>query len=151
MMPHNEEFFINMGKRIEERRNAKGLSATDAADAIGISRGYWGNLEKAINTPNAVRLMASIAEYLETTTDYLLGLSANPLKSEEPDGAARLFEIYIQLSDEGRRALVKMAAGVRFDELLESASAGNAEAIESFIRHSGIAGLSFSEREQPDA
>ena len=151
MKNNNDDFFINMGKRIEERRNARGVSATDAADAIGISRGYWGNLEKAVNKPNVLRMIAAMAEKLETSTDYLLGMSANPAKDKEPDDAIRLFDIYIRLSDEGRKSLIKLAKGMQFDELLESASMGDADAIEKFIRYSGIADLSFSEREQPDA
>lgn len=152
MTPRNEEFFVNLGKRIEERRNARGLSATDAAEAIGISRGYWGNLENAKNTPNAVRLMALIAEYLETTVDYLLGLSANPSKQKESDGASRLFSIFIQLADARRDALIELAEGMYFNQLKQSALTedANDEDIEKLIRFVGIDRLSFSERELLD-
>ena len=64
-----------IGKRLKELRIQKGLSQQDLGDAIGVTK-------VSICLPNLEKLV-SLAEELETTTDYLLGREIKIVEGEE--------------------------------------------------------------------
>ena len=70
------------GERIKERRKAKGLTQEELATKLATSRQYISYYEKATRSvPSECVLL--LAQELDTTTDYLLGLSGDP--TNNPD------------------------------------------------------------------
>lgn len=55
-------------------RTAKGVSQSQAAKAIGITRNGWNSYEQGLSLPNIANLV-EIAKYFNVSTDYLLGLN----------------------------------------------------------------------------
>lgn len=63
-------------QRITELRNDKGVTQSEVAEALGISRQSVTLYENRSRVPD-VEVLARYASYLGTTSDYLLGLSDN--------------------------------------------------------------------------
>jgi transcriptional regulator with XRE-family HTH domain len=64
------------GYRITQRRTLLGYSQEELADMVGTSQKMISLYEKG-SVPNGLKLR-SLAEALQTTTDYLLGMTDNP-------------------------------------------------------------------------
>lgn len=60
--------------RLVQLRKIRGLTQQQIADKIGINRGSYSNWEKGKREPNLENII-KIAKILNTTTDYLLGLT----------------------------------------------------------------------------
>ena len=73
---------IMIGKRLKELRIQKGLSQQDLGDAIGVTKVSICGYENGTRLPNLEKLV-SLAEELETTTDYLLGREIKIVEGEE--------------------------------------------------------------------
>lgn len=58
--------------RLKSLRESSGMSKKQTAAALGISYSAYCNYESGIRTPNG-DILVSIANYYNTTTDYLLG------------------------------------------------------------------------------
>lgn len=71
-----------IGKRLKELRIQKGLSQQDLGDAIGVTKVSICGYENGTRLPNLEKLV-SLAEELETTTDYLLGREIKIVEGEE--------------------------------------------------------------------
>lgn len=71
-----------IGKRLKELRNQKGLSQQDLGDAIGVTKVSICGYENGTRLPNLEKLV-SLAEELETTTDYLLGREIKIVEGEK--------------------------------------------------------------------
>ena len=71
-----------IGKRLKELRIQKGLSQQDLGDAIGVTKVSICGYENGTRLPNLEKLV-SLAEELETTTDYLLGREIKIVEVEE--------------------------------------------------------------------
>ena len=71
-----------IGKRLKELRIQKGLSQQDLGDAIGVTKVSICGYENGTRLPNLEKLV-SLAEELETTTDYLLGREIKIVECEE--------------------------------------------------------------------
>lgn len=67
----------NLGARIHQRRRLFDLSQEDLGEAIGTSQKQVSKYERNQNDPTADVLM-KIAVALDTTTDWLVGLTDNP-------------------------------------------------------------------------
>ncbi len=68
-------FNINLtGKRIKDLRTAKNMYQKDLAQKIGVAQSVVARYENATAKPGIDTLM-KLAIALETTTDYLLGLT----------------------------------------------------------------------------
>lgn len=67
------------GNRVKELRENLGYTQEELADLIGTNQREVSQYENG-RQPRAPRL-ARLAEVLETTTDYLLGLSEEPLRA----------------------------------------------------------------------
>ena len=72
-------------QRLKELRQKKGLTQQEIADLLHVNRVTYTNWEKGNREPNFEKLFL-LAEYLETTTDYLLGKSDNNKKRNYKDG-----------------------------------------------------------------
>jgi transcriptional regulator with XRE-family HTH domain len=67
-----------VGERIRKRRKTRGWTLTRLAEAAGTSQGYLSDVENLKVSAPASAILARIAEALDTSTDYLLGLTDNP-------------------------------------------------------------------------
>lgn len=68
---------MNTIERITELLNKEGISAAKMMRELGFSSGLFSQWKSGKQNPSADKL-AKIAEYLHTTTDYLLGTESNP-------------------------------------------------------------------------
>ncbi len=78
-----------MRDRLIERRKSRGWERKEAAHNIEIDYQYLYKLEKGTNEPPAWDILVKLAKGLETSTDYLLGLTSNPAPPEVLNTAAR--------------------------------------------------------------
>ncbi|MBD5085358.1 MAG: helix-turn-helix transcriptional regulator [Clostridiales bacterium] len=65
-------------KRLQEARKRKKLRQTDVAEHFAIAYRTYQNYEGGQRRPD-FELLVALADYLEVTTDYLLG------RTDEPD------------------------------------------------------------------
>lgn len=65
------------GDRLKKRRKALGYSQDDLAERVGTSQGQIWLYESGRGNPTADMLI-SLAKALDTSTDYLLGLTDTP-------------------------------------------------------------------------
>lgn len=69
---------MTLGERIKERRQAKHLTAAELARLSGYSsRSSISRIEHGVNGVPLTKIN-KLAEALETTTGYLIGLTDNP-------------------------------------------------------------------------
>lgn len=64
---------MEIGKRIKELREEKGVTQSAVAKAVGVDRRaviFW---EQGVNEPKATYI-ANLARYFEVSADYLLGI-----------------------------------------------------------------------------
>ena len=66
-----------IGQRLREVRLQRGLSQQEAASRAGISMNSLYHYEKGNKVPSAV-VLARLAEVLDVSADYLLGLTDDP-------------------------------------------------------------------------
>ena len=69
-----------IGKRIRELRAERGLSQQELGASIGVTKVSICGYENGTRIPNLEKLI-KLAEVLETTTDYLLGITSNSSQS----------------------------------------------------------------------
>lgn len=62
-----------LGDRIQNAREHKGLNAKQASELCNVSKSMWSLYESNKKTPS-VAVLKHIAEKLEVSADYLLGL-----------------------------------------------------------------------------
>lgn len=60
-----------LGKRIRRKRQENGLTQEEAAELIGISLSYYGNIERGLRMPS-VEVLVNIANQLNVGMDVLL-------------------------------------------------------------------------------
>ena len=63
---------VDMGKRIEDLRKEKGLTITELANEIGITRSALGNIEHG-RKGASYEVAISICDYFNVSLDYLVG------------------------------------------------------------------------------
>lgn len=87
------------GKRLKQLREAKHLSQEELADALSLSSSTIGMYEQGRREPDHEKLI-NIAEYLGTTTDYLLGHEPTiTIQINEPEGLYSVSQVEIILDD----------------------------------------------------
>lgn len=101
------------GLRIYQRRKALGLSQEELADRVGTSQKQISKYENGINDATG-NVLAALARALDTTTDYLLGLTDDPDRPMRTTGDLNedekmLLEIYRQKSPEKRNQVIEVA------------------------------------------
>ncbi|WP_432355266.1 helix-turn-helix domain-containing protein [Sporosarcina sp. A2] len=75
---------MNSGDRIVKLRERKGWNQREIAQRIGINVSVMNRIESG-DRPIKDHELASLAKSLETTTDYILGLSENPKTTAEEE------------------------------------------------------------------
>lgn len=104
---------MDTGTRIYQRRKLLKMSQEDLADLVKIAQAQISRYELGKNEPTA-EVIKNIAMALETTSDYLLGLTdypERPLQSEDDlDSEEReLIAVYRHLDEETRTKLLDIA------------------------------------------
>lgn len=100
-------------ERIRERRKQLRISQEDLADVLGTTQSQISRYEKGENDPTG-EILAALASALETSADWLLGLTddvARPVtsKSDLSEDEKQLLEIYRRKSPEVRRKVLDVA------------------------------------------
>ncbi len=104
------------GKRIRLLRDDLGWTQGDLAQRLGVGVSTISGFERGAS--GIARVAGELAQALGTTTDYLYGLSDNPLPSEEgitPPDPLRdvILSEFDQLDEAERRALIEIAVTLR--------------------------------------
>lgn len=94
------------GDRLIEMRKLKEVTQEELSDYTGISTGQLSRYENGHTDPTSA-ILKKMAEKLDCTTDYLLGLSDDPETSYRPDK---------KISVQAQKLLAKFEAGL-LDEL----------------------------------
>lgn len=68
---------VPFAERLKEARARKGPTQREVAEYLGIAVHTYQQYELASRRPN-YEILAAIADYLEVTTDYLLGRTDEP-------------------------------------------------------------------------
>lgn len=74
----------NIAKRISLRRRQLGMSQSDLAAAIGVTKQAISNYEKGIRTPD-FELLEYMTDALHTNLGYLIGSSNDPSPRPSPE------------------------------------------------------------------
>jgi transcriptional regulator with XRE-family HTH domain len=106
-----------IAKRIRLLRESKGLTGDAVAERAGIRPSTISLLENEERTNPHAHTLSAIAMALETTTDYLVGLSDNPTRRNCDELTKRNGDLDLQailaswpfLADESRRVLAEMS------------------------------------------
>jgi len=101
------------GTRIYQRRRALEMSQEELAELVGTSQKQISKYEHGVNDATG-DVLASLARALETTTDYLLGLTDDPSRQMRTSGdlnddEKQLLEIFRQKSPEKRNQMLQVA------------------------------------------
>ena len=72
------------GDRLKHLRQSMGLNQTQLADKLGIKSYQISKYERETDNPSVESLML-LAEFFNTTIDYLVGLSNVPHREAEPE------------------------------------------------------------------
>ena len=106
---------MSIGTRIKERREELGMTQTQLADKIGVSKGAIGNYETDANSPKA-SMMYKIFAALDCDANYLYQDESPELKSDIlPDDKRYLLRLYDQLNQEGQEKMIDLA-----DDMVQS-------------------------------
>lgn len=98
-----------LGKRIALRRTELGMSATELATAIGVSKSYINNLENGNYFTPSINKLYSIAEALSTTPDKLLEGNLKILVECDETGIDKeLSNLFYSLPIEAKECFLKI-------------------------------------------
>lgn len=101
----------DVGKRIKARRKELGMSAEEVAAIIGVSPATVYRYESAAIMNMKTDKLLPIAEALETTPEYLMGWTDDPVNYEDGDVLASIPLSYVEACDgDMRRAYAMMQA-----------------------------------------
>jgi transcriptional regulator with XRE-family HTH domain len=103
-----------IAERIKLLRESRGLTGEALANMAGIRASTISLLETETRTDPHSTTLAAIAEALETTTDYLVGLTDCPTRNTREDESVdenlqAIIAAWPFLSDEARAAVAEMA------------------------------------------
>ena len=97
-----------MSYRLQELREARGLSRTQIAEVLCLSRSGYSYYESGKRQPGP-EVLSALADYYGVSTDYLLGASAAPQPAlSREDG--ELLRRYHLLDERGRSLVDRVLA-----------------------------------------
>jgi transcriptional regulator with XRE-family HTH domain len=88
-----------LGSRIKSLREKNGISQKRLAESLGITNVQLSRYETGDRNPDP-EMIKKIAETLDTTTDYLLGLADSPSSTHKDDRINLAFYNYDGLTEE---------------------------------------------------
>ncbi|GAA0489094.1 helix-turn-helix domain-containing protein [Salinibacillus aidingensis] len=68
-----------IGERIRSLRESKGYSMTELAKHSGVSKSYISNIERNLQQNPSLQILAKIAQPLDTSVEFLLGIESEEL------------------------------------------------------------------------
>ncbi len=120
-----------LGERLKELRNQLGMTQADMVDTlehkhgITIRQSHISNLEVGVKQPS-LPLLIALAESLETSTDYLLGVTDNPLSARDMERELRaggisgkLGQLLASMTDAKRQELLSIAEAFAYRSTME--------------------------------
>lgn len=123
---------LPLAKRLQELRLQQGLTQKEVVwelkQRFGITarQSYLSQLESGAKDAPSLPLLAALAQVLETSTDYLLGLTDNPLpvREIEEEGQAggkegRLSQILARLPREKQDELLSVAEAFIYRNMID--------------------------------
>ena len=101
------------GKRIADRRRSLSISQEELADLVGTNQKQISRYERGENIPTG-DVLAAMARALDTTADWLLGLTSEPTRplrssGDLDDDELQLIEIYRRTSPDKRKQVIEVA------------------------------------------
>lgn len=104
---------LSLGDRIAVRRKQLQLSQEQLAQMIGTNQKQISRYENDQNDPTA-DVVAALANALDTTTDWLLGLTDNPERpmrgeTDLNDDERELLKLYRSKTLPGRKQIINIA------------------------------------------
>ena len=104
-----------MKNRMKELREAKGLSAREAAKQIGVPSTTYHNWEKGEREPNSEMLIC-LADYFDVSIDYMLGRTAKR-EAKRTVAASRaeeeLLRLFRSMTDDERSLILSTAKAIK--------------------------------------
>lgn len=94
-----------LANKLKECRRIKGVSQATAADFFDVAMTTYASWEQGRSEPPLL-MLAKIAEYFDTSTDYLLGIS------KTDNSADHVYRQIASLSEDDRRTLLKIIAAL---------------------------------------
>lgn len=83
---------MELGERLKGLRKHKKLSMQELANKIGIAKSTYAGYEADYRNPPLETIIA-LAKQLDTSADYLLGLTANPCPKDDDTNARELLTV----------------------------------------------------------
>ena len=106
---------MSIGTRMKERREELGITRTQLAEMIGVTKGAVGNYETDANSPKA-SIMYKVFTALQCDANYLYQDEMKEPESKMlPVEERSLLKLFRQLNDEGQEKLTDYA-----DDLVQS-------------------------------
>lgn len=106
---------MSIGTRMKERREELGITQTQLAEMIGVTKGAVGNYETDANSPKA-SIMYKVFTALQCDANYLYQDEMKEPESKMlPVEERSLLKLFRQLNDEGQEKLTDYA-----DDLVQS-------------------------------
>lgn len=106
---------MSIGSRIKERREELGITQTQLAEMIGVTKGAIGNYETDANSPKA-SIMYKVFRALQCDANYLYQDEIGESESSMlPHDERNLLKMYRDLNPEGKEKLTDYA-----DDLIHS-------------------------------
>lgn len=91
-----------LAQRLKEARKRRGVKVSTIIKHLEIARSTYTNYEMGHRTPPPNRL-SKIAEYLEVSTDYLLGITDNENSAAQMDNLLKILNSTNNLHWNGRK------------------------------------------------
>lgn len=106
---------MSIGSRIKERREELGITQSELASRLNISKGAIGNYETDANSPKA-SIMYKIFDILQCDANYLYQDEIGERETiVQPKNERRILSLLHQMNDEGQEKLIDYA-----DDLVRS-------------------------------
>lgn len=116
---------VLIGERLEELRRRVGLSQSAVAERVGVTQPTISDLERGVYQNVDAWIVANLAGVLQTTMDYLLGLTNDPSPREGPRLAVdEVTRQVLLLSPQARDALAEFLRLVQKHGDTDGGSAG---------------------------
>ncbi|WP_304067847.1 helix-turn-helix domain-containing protein [Megamonas hypermegale] len=98
-------------ERLRELREKKGLSQSEVAKFLGISRPAYVKYETGNSRP--VRKLKELCVLFNVSSDYILGTEGDETETEVKYSAdeQRLIEVYRKLDERGKKNILRNAEG----------------------------------------
>lgn len=99
---------MSIGSRIKERREELGITQTQLANLLGLTKGAIGNYETDANSPKASTLY-KVFDVLKCDANYIFQDEIKEQKNTPSEKERALIKLYRNLNEEGQEQLIDYA------------------------------------------